>query len=83
VLRLKSSNPAGGMRALESQPYLVDVSPVGQDLRLIVREKEKNVFELSEVFRKDGLPVISLEPMEPTIGDIFVVLADAAAREAL
>jgi ABC-2 type transport system ATP-binding protein len=83
VLRLKSSNPASGMRALENQPYLVDVSPVGQDLRLIVREKEKNVFELSEVFRKDGLPVISLEPVEPTIGDIFVVLADAAAREAL
>ena len=33
VLRLKSADPAGGMRALENKPYLVDVSPIGQDLR--------------------------------------------------
>jgi ABC-2 type transport system ATP-binding protein len=81
VLRLKSSNPMSGMRVLENQPYLVDVSAIGQDLRLIVREKEKNVHEISDMFRRNDLPVVSLEPVEPTIGDIFIVLADSAARE--
>ncbi len=82
VLRLKSSRTAEGMRALENQPYLVDVASIGQDLRLIVREKERNIQQISEAFRSQDLPIASLEPMEPTVGDIFIVLADASAREA-
>jgi ABC-2 type transport system ATP-binding protein len=83
VLRLKSSDPASGMRALENKPYLVDVSTIGQDLRLIVREKENNVGDISESFRRNNLPIIALDTLEPTIGDVFVVLADSSAREIL
>ncbi len=72
-----------GMRALENRPYLVDISTSGQDLRLIVREKEKNIPDISDTFRRDDLPAVSLQAVEPTIGDIFIVLADAAAREQL
>ncbi len=83
ILRLKSSDAMSGMRALENKPYLVDVSAIGQDLRLIVREKELNVGDVRETFARNQLPIVSLDPLEPTIGDIFVVLADSAARETL
>ncbi len=83
VLKLRSSDPMAGMRALENRPYLVDISTSGQDLRLIVREKEKNIPDISDTFRRDDLPAVSLQAVEPTIGDIFIVLADAAAREQL
>lgn len=81
VLRLKSPDPMGGMRALEGRSYLVDMSSSGQDLRLIVREKENDMADIRETFRHNSLPILSLEPLEPTIGDIFVVLADSAPRD--
>jgi drug efflux transport system ATP-binding protein len=80
VLRLKSTNPMGGMRALENQPFLVDVSAIGQDLRLIVREKGNNIQEVSGLFRTNDLPVVSLEAIDATIGDVFIILADSATR---
>jgi len=83
VLRLKSPDPTGGMRALENKPYLVDISVTGQDLRLIVREKENNIGDISETCRRNNLPIIQLETLEPTVGDVFMVLADSSsAREA-
>ena len=83
VLRLRSADPMSGMRALENRPYLVDVSSLGQDLRVIVREKEKHLNDINDVFLQNNLPIISLEAVDPTIGDIFIVLADSAAREKL
>jgi ABC-2 type transport system ATP-binding protein len=83
VLRLKSPDPTGGMRALENKPYLVDISVTGQDLRLIVREKENNIGDISETCRRSNLSIIQLETLEPTVGDVFMVLADSSsAREA-
>jgi ABC-2 type transport system ATP-binding protein len=78
VLRLESADPIGSMRALEKEPYILDMSASATGLHLIVRSRETNFANIREALGRSNLSILRMEQVEPSIGDVFEALIDAA-----
>jgi len=82
VIRVDSEDSIASMRVLESEPYVLDMSAAGSGLHVIVREKEASIAKIRDTLGRNHLSILRIEPAEPSIADVFVVLVDAAERVA-
>lgn len=80
LLRLDSSDPLATMRALEGQPGVRDVAVFGGGLHVSVEEPEAAMERIRALLADGGIAIRRLEPIQPSMEDVFVGLVEAEER---
>ena len=82
ILQLDSSDPLDSMRALESVPGVRDVAVFGEGLHVTVDDLAAASARIQEALRSKGIAVKRLEPIQPSMEDVFVAMIEAEERQA-
>jgi ABC-2 type transport system ATP-binding protein len=82
LLHLDSSDPLESMRALEGQPGIYDVAVFGGGLHVSVDEAAAAAARIREALGRRGISIRRLEPIQPSMEDVFVALIEAEERKA-
>jgi ABC-2 type transport system ATP-binding protein len=70
------------MRALEGLPGVLDVAVFGGGLHVTVDDVDDTVAEMRRALSAKGIAVKRLEPIEPSMEDVFVAMIEAEERKA-
>ncbi len=81
ILDLVSSDLFESMRALEGALGVLDVAVFGGGLHITVEDEDAAIPRLREALQKKGIAIERLEPIEPSMEDVFVAMIEAADRE--
>ncbi|HWQ52116.1 MAG TPA: ABC transporter ATP-binding protein [Bryobacteraceae bacterium] len=81
LLRLDSADPLETMRTVESLPGVRDVAVFGGGLHVTVEEPGPVMERIREALGARHLAVRRLEPIEPSMEDVFVALIEAEERK--
>ena len=81
LLRLDSSDPLESMKALEAMPGVSEVAVFGSGLHVTV-ESDAVVPRVREALEKRSIEVRRLEPILPSMEDVFVAMIEAEERRA-
>jgi ABC-2 type transport system ATP-binding protein len=81
LLRLDASDPLESMKALEGLPGVSEVAVFGSGLHVTV-ESEAVVLRVREALASRGIEVRRLEPILPSMEDVFVAMIAAEERRA-
>src|SRR5262249_3894682 len=81
ILDLVSSDLFESMRAVEGAPGVLDVAVFGGGLHLTVEDESSAIPRLQDLLQKKGIAIERLEPIEPSMEDVFVAMIEAADRE--
>jgi ABC-2 type transport system ATP-binding protein len=81
LLELISSDLFESMRIVQSLPGALDVAVFGGGLHITVEDEAAAVDRIRAALEERGIEVESLEPIEPTMEDVFVAMIEAADRE--
>jgi len=71
---------ARALEALEKAPGVLDAAVFGNHLHLVVENAAAAAPALREYLRQQGLEAMRLEPIPPSLEDVFVSLTTAQAR---
>jgi ABC-2 type transport system ATP-binding protein len=82
LLRLEVSDIVGSMRILERLPGLHDVAVFGGGLHVTAEEGQRAMPEIRSALEQAGITVSVLEPIEPSMEDVFVAMIEAEERKA-
>ena len=82
LLHLDSSDPLKTMRALEGLPGVRDVAVFGSGLHITVDEVEAAGARVRQALTGKGIEITRLEPIQPSMEDVFVALIEAEERKA-
>jgi ABC-2 type transport system ATP-binding protein len=82
ILQLDTSDPLESMRALESVPGASDVAVFGAGLHVTVDDPAAAVARIRDALRAKGIELKRLEPIEPSMEDVFVAMIEAEERQA-
>jgi ABC-2 type transport system ATP-binding protein len=82
LLRLDSADPLETMRTVENLPGVRDVAVFGAGLHVRVPEAAPAMARIREALAARGLEVRRLEPIQPSMEDVFVALIEAEERKA-
>jgi ABC-2 type transport system ATP-binding protein len=82
LLRLEVSDIIGSMKILEKLPGLHDVAVFGGGLHVTAEEGERAMPEIRSALQEAGITVTVLEPIEPSMEDVFVAMIEAEERKA-
>jgi ABC-2 type transport system ATP-binding protein len=82
LLRLEVSDIVGSMRILEKLPGLHDVAVFGGGLHVTAEEGQRAMPEIRSALEQAGITVSVLEPIEPSMEDVFVAMIEAEERKA-
>jgi ABC-2 type transport system ATP-binding protein len=82
LLRLEVSDIVGSMRTLEKLPGLHDVAVFGGGLHVTAEEGQRAMPEIRSALEQAGITVSVLEPIEPSMEDVFVAMIEAEERKA-
>jgi ABC-2 type transport system ATP-binding protein len=80
LLNLESSDLLGSMTALEHCPGVTDVAVFGSGLHVKVLEAGKAAPEVRRTLEQAGIAVKHLEPISPSMEDVFVDLIEKEAK---
>jgi ABC-2 type transport system ATP-binding protein len=81
IVELISSDLFASMRALEGQPGVHDVAVFGGGLHVTLDDETAGMARLTAALGGKGIKIERLEPIEPTMEDVFVAMIEAADRE--
>src|SRR5215831_5398210 len=81
ILDLESSDLFESMRIVEKQPGVTEVAVFGGGLHITVDEEEAGMERLRAVLTEKGIQIKRLEPILPSMEDVFVAMIEAADRE--
>jgi ABC-2 type transport system ATP-binding protein len=81
LLRLETSSPLDTMKALEGMPGVSDVAVFGSGLHLTVRD-ESAIAQVRQTLQSQRIQVRQLEPIPPSMEDVFVAMIEAEDRKA-
>ena len=83
VLLLAECGPLGrAVDALQSLPEVMDAAVFGNDLHLVVADAESAIPHVRKKLDESGVTLRKLEPIHPTLEDVFVSLTtERAGRE--
>jgi ABC-2 type transport system ATP-binding protein len=81
LLELIPSDLFKSMRALEGQPGIHDVAVFGGGLHVTVDDETSGIARLKATLGEKGIGIERLEPIQPTMEDVFVAMIEAADRE--
>jgi ABC-2 type transport system ATP-binding protein len=81
LLELISSDLFESMGIVQGQPGVLDVAVFGGGLHITVDDEAAAIARITAALREKGIAVERLEPIEPTMEDVFVAMIEAADRE--
>jgi ABC-2 type transport system ATP-binding protein len=80
LLQLEASDLVESMRALEGEPGVSEVAVFGGGLHVSVDRLEEGTARVRAALGRRGVAVRRLEPIEPSMEDVFVALIEAEER---
>src|ERR1035441_4668302 len=81
LLQLETSDLLGTMRALESEPGVLDVAVFGAGLHVNVADLAAGTEQIRRVLEQRHIQIKRLEPIQPTMEDVFVGLIEAEEQK--
>jgi ABC-2 type transport system ATP-binding protein len=81
LLNLESSDLLQSMTVLEGMPGILDVAVFGGGLHVKVENPETAIPQIRRELERAGISVITLEPIQPSMEDVFVSLIEREERE--
>jgi ABC-2 type transport system ATP-binding protein len=82
LLLLQVSDIVGSMKLLENVPGASDVAVFGGGLHVTVENDQSAIPEIRRVLEQAGIQVPILEPIEPSLEDVFVAMIEREERKA-
>ena len=82
LLMLESSDLLGAMTALQGHKSILDVAVFGSGLHVKVDTEADGEREIREVLNSKAIRIDTLEPIPPTMEDVFVGLIENEERMA-
>jgi drug efflux transport system ATP-binding protein len=82
LLLLEVSDLVGSMTLLEKVPGVSDVAVFGGGLHVTVENDQSAIPEIRRVLEQAGIQVPILEPIEPSLEDVFVAMIEREERKA-
>ena len=79
ILEIRSSNPVEAMRALDEMPEVEKTSLFGTAVHAVLRSDALTAAAIEQRLRGAGLPVQSIEPVMPSLEDVFLDVVEKAA----
>jgi len=81
LLQLETSDLLGAMRALESEPGVLDVAVFGAGLHVNVEDLAVGAGRIRRVLEQCQIRIKRLEPIQPSMEDVFVGLIEAEEQK--
>jgi ABC-2 type transport system ATP-binding protein len=81
LLRLDTNDPLDTMRALENAPGIYDVAVFGGGLHVSVDNPAEAQARIRQILAAKKIEVRRLEPIMPSMEDVFVGLIEAEERK--
>jgi len=82
LLLLQVSDIVSSMKLLESEPGATDVAVFGGGLHVTVENDQSAIPQIRQVLEGAGIQVPILEPIEPSLEDVFVAMIEREERKA-
>jgi ABC-2 type transport system ATP-binding protein len=82
LLHLDTSDVLETMRAIEGLPGVHDVAVFGGGLHVTVDDVDDTIQEMRRALSAKGIAVQRLEPIQPSMEDVFVAVIEAEERKA-
>jgi ABC-2 type transport system ATP-binding protein len=82
LLRLDTLAPLDAMRAIEHEEGILDVAVFGSGLHVVVDDAEAGMERIRAKLAERSIAIRRLEPIEPSLEDVFVALIEAEERKA-
>jgi ABC-2 type transport system ATP-binding protein len=83
LLMLETTDLLGAMRALRGRQAIVDVAVFGSGLHIKVDDEARAIAEIQSVLGAAGIKIGALEPIPPSMEDVFVGLIEEQERAAV
>lgn len=80
LMNLVSSDPLESMKALEGQEGILDVAVFGGGLHVTVQDTESAGLRIRQELASRGIGVRRLEPIQPSMEDVFVAVIEEEER---
>ena len=80
LLMLETSDLLGAMRLLKGRHAIVDVAVFGSGLHIKVSDEGRGIEEIRSALGSAGIPIGELEPIPPSMEDVFVGLIEEQER---
>ena len=81
LLRLEVSDLVGSMNVLATIPGLSDVAVFGGGLHITSADGERAIPQIRSALEQAGIAVTVLEPIEPSMEDVFVAMIEQEERK--
>ena len=82
LLRLEVSDLVGSMRTLEKLEGVSDVAVFGGGLHVTVADRASQMPRIREALERAGVTISVLEPIDPSMEDVFVAMIEQEERRA-
>jgi ABC-2 type transport system ATP-binding protein len=82
IVELRADNPVEAMRILDGTPEVEKTSLFGTSVHAVLRNENVNVDEVRARLSRDGVVVESIEPVVPSLEDVFLDVVDRAGGAA-
>lgn len=82
LLLLQVSDIVSSMKLLENVPGATDVAVFGGGLHVTVENDQSAIPQIRQVLESAGIQVPILEPIEPSLEDVFVAMIEREERKA-
>jgi drug efflux transport system ATP-binding protein len=82
ILNLETSDLLESLKALEGEPGMRDVAVFGGGLHVTVEDEAAGMARVRQALGQRGVEVRRLEPIDPSMEDVFVALIEAEERKA-
>ena len=83
LLMLETTDLLGAMKALRGRPAIVDVAVFGSGLHIKVDDEGPAIAEIQSALGDAGIKIGALEPIPPSMEDVFVGLIEEQERAAV
>ena len=81
LLQLETSDLLGTMRALENEPGILDVAVFGAGLHVNVEDPAAAAERIRQILEGRTIQIKRLEPIQPSMEDVFVGLIEAEEQK--
>jgi ABC-2 type transport system ATP-binding protein len=81
LLRLDTPAPLDAMRAIEHESAVLEVAVFGSGLHVVVDDVEDAMATIRRRLSEASIRISRLEPIEPSLEDVFVALIEAEERK--
>jgi ABC-2 type transport system ATP-binding protein len=82
IVELRADTPVEAMRILDGTPEVEKTSLFGTSVHAVLRNENVNVDELRARLSREGVVVESIEPVVPSLEDVFLDVVDRAGGAA-